>query len=162
VTLGSALTPNLLLAPTQLSTHLACAHYTQLERRRRAGELKVEFTPDPRREAMRSRGERHERAYIERLRQAGSSIVDLRERRDPQATLAAMREGAHVIVQAPLLGNDIFFGIADVLLRVEMLSRAVGVFGRRVGEWPRRNSSRKIRNVRRRMPLGRIDVVSVT
>ena len=73
--------------------------------------------PDPRLEAMRSRGEQHERAYIDRLRSAGSTIVDLRESRDPQATLAAMQEGAQVIVQAPL-GNEHFFGIADVLLRV--------------------------------------------
>src|SRR5918999_2791344 len=86
-----------LLTPTQLSTHLACAHYTQLERRRRAGELEVDFMPDPRLEAMRERGAQHERAYIDRLRQAGSSIVDLREKKDPRATLAAMREGAHVI-----------------------------------------------------------------
>lgn len=107
-----------LLTPTQLSTHLACAHYTQLERRRRAGELAVEFMPDPRLEAMRARGAEHERTYIERLRQAGSSIVDLKERKDSLATLAAMREGAQVIVQAPL-GNDDFFGIADVLLRVD-------------------------------------------
>ncbi|HEX5767195.1 MAG TPA: hypothetical protein VFX94_03090, partial [Burkholderiales bacterium] len=106
-----------LFTPTQLSAHLACAHYTQLERKRRAGELDVEFTPDPRLEALWTRGAEHERAYVERLRQAGSSIVDLRERRDPQATLAAMREGAQVIVQAPL-GNEHFFGIADVLLRV--------------------------------------------
>src|ERR671915_2068504 len=110
-----------LLTPTQLSTHLACAHYTQLERRRRAGELEVEFMPDPRLQAMRERGAQHERAYIERLRQAGACIVDLRESREPRATLAAMREGAQVIVQAPL-GNDDFAGIADVLLRVEVPS----------------------------------------
>ena len=109
------------LTPTQLSTRLACAHYTQLERKRRAGDLEVEFMPDPRLEAMRARGARHEHAYIERLRQAGSSIVDLRESRDARATLATMREGAQVIVQAPL-GNDDFAGIADVLLRVEVPS----------------------------------------
>jgi uncharacterized protein len=90
-----------LLTPTQLSTHLACAHYTQLERRRRAGELEVEFTPDPRLEATRARGAEHERVYIERLRHAGSSMVDLRESRDPSATLAAMRKDGQVIVQAP-------------------------------------------------------------
>jgi len=110
-----------LLTPTQLATHLACAHYTQLERKRRAGELEVEFMPDPRLEGMRARGAEHERAYIERLRQAGASIVDLRESRNPHATLAAMREGAEVIVQAPL-GNEEFFGIADVLLRVAVPS----------------------------------------
>jgi uncharacterized protein len=110
-----------MLTSTQLATHLACAHYTQLERKRRAGELEVEFTPDPRLEAMRERGTEHERAYIERLRHTGASIVDLRESRDPQATLAAMREGAQTIVQAPL-GNNDFSGIADVLLRVEVYS----------------------------------------
>src|SRR5687768_11751271 len=109
----------LLLTPTQLSTHLACAHYTQLERRRRAGELKVEFTPDPRLEGLRTRGEQHERAYIERLGHVG--LTDLRESKDPRATLDAMRQGARVIVQAPLAAGD-FFGIADVLLRVEVPS----------------------------------------
>ena len=107
------------LTPTQLSTHLACAHYTQLERKRRAGELVVEFMPDPSLEAMRRRGEEHERAYIERLGHA--KVSDLRESRDPGATLAAMRKGVQAIVQAPL-GNEIFFGIADVLLRVELPS----------------------------------------
>ena len=60
--------------------------------KRRAGELQIEFMPDPRLQAMRERGAQHERAYIERLRETGSSIVDLRERRDSQATIAAMRE----------------------------------------------------------------------
>jgi predicted RecB family nuclease len=107
------------LTPTQLSTHLACAHYTQLERKRRAGELVVEFMPDTGLEAMRRRGEEHERAYIERL--GHENVSDLRESRDPGATLAAMRKGVQAIVQAPL-GNDTFFGIADVLLRVEVPS----------------------------------------
>lgn len=110
------MTDSIALTPTQLATHLACAHYTQLERKRRAGELVVEFMPDPRLEAMRERGAEHERAYIENLRRAGRSIVDLRESRDPKETLAAMRQGAEVLVQAPL-GNDVFFGIADVLLK---------------------------------------------
>jgi len=109
------------LSPTQIATHLACAHYTQLERKRRAGELVVEFAPDPRLEAMRARGAEHERAYIETHRQAGASVVNLQESKDPQATLAAMREGAQVIVQAPLRTGD-FSGVADVLLRVEVPS----------------------------------------
>lgn len=110
-----------LLTPTELSTHLACAHYTQLERKRRAGELDVEFTPDLRLEAMRRRGDEHERAYISRLRDAGSTVVDLRGTKDREATLAAMREGAQAIVQAPL-GNGDFSGIADLLLKGEMPS----------------------------------------
>jgi uncharacterized protein len=108
------------LTPTQLSTHLACAHYTQLERKRRAGELKIEFVPDPGLEALRRRGEEHERAYIERLGHA--KVTDLRESKDLGATLAAMGKGVQAIVQAPL-GNEVFFGIADVLLRVEVPSK---------------------------------------
>src|SRR5690348_16923390 len=109
-----------LLTPTQLSAHLACAHYTQLERKRRTGELKIEFVPDPGLEALRRRGEEHERAYIERLGHA--KVTDLRESKDPGATLAAMGKGVQAIVQAPL-GNEFFFGIADVLLRVEVSSK---------------------------------------
>jgi uncharacterized protein len=95
------------LTPTQLATHLACAHYTQLERKRRAGELKIEFVPDPGLEALRRRGEEHERAYIARL--APAKVTDLRESKDPNATLAAMRAGAQAIVQAPL-GNEVVDG----------------------------------------------------
>src|SRR6185436_14000533 len=60
----------------------------------------------------------HEAAYITRLRDAGRTIKDLTDSRNPEDTLAAMREGYGAIVQAPL-GNDAFFGIADVLLRCD-------------------------------------------
>jgi uncharacterized protein len=106
------------LSPTQLAGHLACRHLTQLERRRRAGEIDVPFNADPRLVAMRERGLQHERAYVERLRNEGRTIVDLTGIKDPAATLAAVREGAGAIVQAPL-GNETFRGVADVLLRME-------------------------------------------
>lgn len=69
---------------------------------------------------MRVRGEQHERAYVDGKGRAG--LTDLRDNKDPRATLAAMREGAAVIVQAPLANGD-FFGIADVLLRVDVPSQ---------------------------------------
>jgi predicted RecB family nuclease len=105
------------LSPTQIAVHLACVHFTQLERRRRAGELSVEFVPDPRLEAMRERGRRHEQSFIERLRSSGARIVDLRDTSDPDATLRAMRDGFDAIVQAPLASTE-FRGVADVLMRV--------------------------------------------
>lgn len=104
-------------SPTQLAAHLACPHLTQLERQRRAGELAINFTSDPRLQAMQERGQQHENAYIEHLRRRGWSICDLRGANDPASTLAAMRKGYEAIVQAPL-GNAWFAGIADVLLRV--------------------------------------------
>ena len=104
------------LTTTDVAHHLACTHRTQLEKQRRAGALKVEFIPDARLEAMKARGQAHELAYIEALRVRGLRVVDLSTTRDPARTIAAMQDGAEVIVQAPL-GNDHFIGIADVLLR---------------------------------------------
>lgn len=106
------------LTPTQLAGHLACPHLTQLERQRRAGWLKIEFVPDPRLEALRARGLQHEEQYVDALRREGRTIRDLRGQRDPAATSEAMAAGFDAIVQAPL-GNDVFYGIADVLLRVD-------------------------------------------
>ncbi|MFZ3323726.1 MAG: TM0106 family RecB-like putative nuclease [Usitatibacter sp.] len=105
-------------SPTDFAAHLACAHLTQLEQQRRAGTLSIAFPTDPRLEALQVRGRLLEAAYIEKLRSQGRVIHDLRETRDPAATIAAMREGVEVIVQAPL-ANGKFFGIADVLLRCE-------------------------------------------
>ncbi|MBL9076007.1 MAG: TM0106 family RecB-like putative nuclease [Planctomycetes bacterium] len=106
------------ITPTDVAHHLACQHRTQLERQRRAGELHVAFAPDARLEGMIQRGQEHERAYVARLRAAGRQLVDLTDAREPAAALAAMRTGADVIVQAPL-GDGAFFGIVDVLIRVD-------------------------------------------
>ena len=74
------------LSPTLLAGHLACAHLTQLERQRHAGELNVEFNADPRLEALRLRGQQHEARYVERLRADGREVCDLRGTKDPAAT----------------------------------------------------------------------------
>ncbi len=97
---------------------MACRHLTQLERQRREGQLQIEFRHDPRLDALRERGRRHEEAYVETLRQQGRSVCDLRNERDPAATRFAMEHGFGAIVQATLR-NDLFSGIADVLLRVD-------------------------------------------
>src|SRR5688572_4860940 len=111
-------TPELLpLSPTLLAGHLACAHLTQLERRRRAGELNIDFNPDPRLEAMRRRGQEHEAEFVRSLQNEGRDICDLRGKRNVSETCAAMHRGHDVIVQAPL-ANAVFQGVADVLLRV--------------------------------------------
>ena len=106
------------LTPTQLAAHQACPHLTQLERRRREGLLQIEFNPNSRLDALRERGRQHEAAYVERLRSAGRSICDLRGQRDPAATRRAMEAGFDAIVQATL-ANEVFSGVADLLLRVD-------------------------------------------
>ena len=83
----SKLTTPVHLTPTQLADHLACPHLTQLERQRREGLLQIDFSPDPRLDALRERGRRgHEQAYVEMLRQEGRSVCDWRDERDPVAT----------------------------------------------------------------------------
>src|SRR5947207_6099901 len=108
-------------SPTALASHLSCHHLTQLERQRRAGTLSITFREDPRIQARRARGPQHETAYIARLKAGGRTVHDLTDSRDPAATISAMRAGYGAIVQAPL-GNGVFFGIADVLLRCEVPS----------------------------------------
>lgn len=105
-------------SPTDLSSHLACPHLTQLERQRRIGALTIEFSGNPRVEALKQRGLEHEEKYVAELRSACKTIVDLRDTRNPAATLRAMREGVDAIVQASLASGELF-GIADVLLRCD-------------------------------------------
>jgi len=104
------------ISPSAVAAHLSCGHLTQLERQRREGTLRIEFATDPHLESLKERGLRHEAEYIARLRAEGRLVRDLRDTKDPSATLAAMREGVGAIVQAPL-ANDQFSGIADVLRR---------------------------------------------
>ena len=104
------------LTPTDVAHHLACQHRTQLRRQQHEGTLPDTFTPDARLEAMLERGLAHERAYLEQLRNSGLRIVDLRATRDPARTLAAMQDGAEVLVQAPF-DNGSFRGTADILRR---------------------------------------------
>lgn len=110
------------LTATDVAHHLACPHRTQLERQRRAGELHVPFAPDARLQAMRERGQEHERAYVDQLRAEGRDVVDLTGTRVPGTTIDAMRAGAGAIVQAPIAAGA-FFGVADVLLRVDRPSK---------------------------------------
>jgi len=111
----------LVLSPTDIANHLACRHLTQLDRARLVGE-RIELRQDPRIDALRHRGETHEKGFVDSLAAQGQSITDLRSHDDPAATLDAMTAGADVIVQAPLQGDGLS-GRADVLLRIGVPSR---------------------------------------
>jgi uncharacterized protein len=78
---------------------------------------------------MQERGQAHERAYVEHLRESGLNVIELH--RDDgttpvDRTVAAMRSGADAIVQAEL-GKDRWIGRADVLIRVPQPSK--------LGDW---------------------------
>lgn len=109
------------LSATDLAGHLACTHLTQLDRLAAEGRLTPLFWRDPMLEILEERGRANEAAYVECLRESGLEIVRLDTEAQGEAsrrTVAAMRAGAPVIVQATL-SDGRWFGRADVLLRVE-------------------------------------------
>ena len=114
-----------ILSPSDLVTHLGCAHATELDRRVVAGELARPSVHDADLEVLRRRGDEHERAQLARFVAAGLSVVEVAccgsEVDDLLAaeaeTLAAMRAGADVVFQATFFDGR-WRGAADFLLKV--------------------------------------------
>jgi len=119
-------------SPTDLANFLACRHKTILDLAEESGDVRAPAWVDPLADTLRRRGEAHERQYVEALRASGRAVTDLSAEREHgraaalAATRRAMETGADVIVQAAL-GNDAWFGYADVLARVDGPS-ALGVW----------------------------------
>lgn len=108
------------LSATDLSNFLSCRHRTALEMEAAAGLRTRPHHEDPLLDLLFKRGTDHEKAYVERLRGEGRSVVDLTElsSRDAiAATQAAMREGVDVVVQAAFR-HEHWFGKPDLLLRI--------------------------------------------
>ena len=99
----------LLLSPTDLTKHLACAHVTTLDLLALDGRGRGSLgatAPDDALQLVFRKGTEHESAYLQRLRSTGLSVAeiptrfDLEGRRQAEAeTLAAMREGVDVVYQ---------------------------------------------------------------
>jgi hypothetical protein len=100
---------------------LSCHHLTALDLSLAKGEIAEPSWENPHAVVLRQRGLEHEKAYIENLRSRGLTVVDLSSEAEAgatEATWAAMKSGAHAIVQASLASGD-WRGRADVLLRIE-------------------------------------------
>jgi predicted RecB family nuclease len=113
---------------TDLVGFLACAHRLALERAALAGLVKKPIRDDPTIELIAKRGIAHEARYLDDLRAAGRSVVEIVRdgsaaddgaalREAAAATEAAMRAGADVIYQATFF-DGAWRGHADFLLRV--------------------------------------------
>lgn len=116
------------LTASDLVGHLNCRYLTALDLAVIRGEMAKPSVWDPVLEILAERGAQHEKAYVEYLRSQGDEIVPVEgvgiEPEAVDRTLAAMRAGAAVIVQAALQDGR-WSGRADVLRRVEKPS----VFG---------------------------------
>jgi predicted RecB family nuclease len=113
------------LAATDLANHLACRHLTTLDRGLAEGRWKPPDWYRPEAEVLKQRGFEHERAYLDYLEQQGRHVTRLDAEGEEgsafERTVAQMRAGADIIVQATLIAGR-WLGRADVLLRVERAS----------------------------------------
>ncbi len=123
----------IVVSATDLVGYLACDHLATLELERIAGLREKPERYDPELELLRERGDRHERAHLERLRSEVRSVVEipeaLRSARTPDelraaadATEAAMAGGADVVFQATFFDGR-WRGHADFLIRTDRSSR---------------------------------------
>jgi predicted RecB family nuclease len=113
------------LYATDLVGYLHCRHLTALDRAVAEGALAQPKVFDPLLQLLTERGLLHERDYVEHLTTAGldATRIDGVGVTDDAVdeTLAAMRRGASVIVQAALSHKG-WSGRADILRRVEVPS----------------------------------------
>ena len=118
-----------ILSATDLSSFLGCRHRTALDIAVALGKRKAVYHTDPLLELLIQRGFEHERRFVDDLRAEGKEVVDLAgvahnvERLE--RTVAAMREGAGVIVQGAIADGE-WNGRPDVLVRVEQPSALGG------------------------------------
>ena len=112
------------LSASDLANHLGCHHLTALDLDAAHGRVKPPTWRDPALEVLVERGFQHEATYLEHLRGIGMTVTEVTTDGDgsaSDATVAAMRGGADVIVQATLADGD-WFGRADILRRVPVES----------------------------------------
>jgi uncharacterized protein len=123
---------SLVLAATDLTNHLACAHLTQQRLAIARGErAKPRPADDPHAELIRGRGDAHERAVLDRLSAECGGYTDLSTDTYPYTleqlqtaagdTAAAMRAGAPLIYQAHFFDGR-WQGRTDFLRRIEVPS----------------------------------------
>ena len=112
------------MSASDISNHLACRHLTTLDIAAARGELQPPRWRDPGLEILHQRGLQHESEYLEHLRGQGLTVATSAGTDGlgaVEATAAAMRRGADVIVQATLAHRD-WYGRADILRRVPTAS----------------------------------------
>ena len=116
------------LSASDLANHLGCRHLTMLDLAAARGELRPPLWRDPALEILQQRGFEHEERYLARLRSRGLTVfpgAGTDGRTGVEATAAAMRRGADVIVQATL-SHGAWYGRADILRRVSAPSALWG------------------------------------
>jgi uncharacterized protein len=113
------------LSPSDLSSHLACPHLTNLDLQVARGELERPHVDDTHGDLLRRKGDEHEAAYLARLEAERRSIVRIPtyddEDFDPaearRLTEEAIRAGEADVIYQPYLTDGTWRGFADFLER---------------------------------------------
>src|SRR5262249_6395937 len=109
----------LLLSPSDLSNFLACPHLTTLSLEVELGGRERPFVRHAIQQLVAEKGERHEEAWLERLRDQGREITEIPTElpfdEAAQMTHEAMRRGAEGVYQATFARDD-WRGRADFVI----------------------------------------------
>ncbi len=121
---------HLVLSPTDLTKHVACAHITTLDLAALESRTPRAASSDDALNLVFAKGLAHEHDYLASLRAEGRTIEDIAElglaREEAEAaTVDAMRRGVEVIYQATFY-DGAWVGLADFLLRSDRPSEPSG------------------------------------
>lgn len=115
-----------LYSASDLVAFMGCKHLTTLDLRKLRGWDERRAEPDAASKLVQDYGNRHELAYLEKLKASGKSVVEIDKKCGVAEQIAltrkAMTDGVDVIFQATLR-QDPFLGYADFLLRVDGASK---------------------------------------
>lgn len=107
---------SILYSATDLVNFLGCKHLTELDRKQTLGDIEKSDWFDPAVALLQQKGQEHENAYLNSLKEKGFTIKSLTEHSN-EATLKVMKDGPDYIYQA-YLELDFWNGRADFLKRV--------------------------------------------
>jgi predicted RecB family nuclease len=114
---------NLAFSPSDLTGFLACPHLTALEVAVARGQLDRPFRVNRYADLVREKGQEHERAHLQQLRDEGCDVHEVDSKnwdfdRMARETADAMQSGVDAIYQATFV-DGVWRGLADFVLRVE-------------------------------------------
>ncbi len=125
-------------SPTDLAAFSGCRQRTILDRLRAHGEASYAKYEDPLLELLQAKGIEHERAYLDKLRGEGKTVIAFEplpkheynaagHTRRAEETRAAMAAGADVIYQGTLYDGR-WLGLVDFLIRTDDLPSDFGPY----------------------------------
>ena len=123
----------LVLSPTDLTKHVACAHITTLDLLALDAGSAGATGADDALNLVFAKGLQHEHDFLEQLRAEGREVEDiaalgLSGTAAEEATVDAMRRGVDVVYQATFFDGH-WVGLADFLIRVDLTSGERSMFG---------------------------------